>query len=440
MLAELVGIENAPIAEGAGIACPSIATNTRRNTRLDTVRGTVFPYRKCNQVQGWLDPCQPDYDPDAHKCTAACWGVANFQPFTIYDLEGTFCPVPAYDLQEWADEAVIDGTNWALSTELQSAPWSGNPSLQSSAVDLTGSGALHPTDAIAVLMRAMRMTGHGKGVLHVPNETLPAFDDLLRYNGAVLRGPGNLPVNPGPGLTGIGPDSTGNIDIDGEPYIYITSQQVEWNVSGIEQYGPGSGEMRHNRTNSTWAEALRRGILRFNPSCVFAVRVCIKNISCCDGSGGPAVVIDPPPEPEPAPRLEPVNANEAERISESAAALLAQREAASVKAAKAVEERDAEVAAEAAKREAEAVQRFAEADAVQAADAQVAKLQAELEADIVERFADPSDSLPEDVTVAEVLEFVGGDADRAKEAFDAELDGKNRVTLIEALDEILEQA
>ena len=273
----------APITAGVGAAIASMVTATRNNTQLDLENSTHFMGRECGQqVQGWADVCTPVTNPD-HKCKSACYVPHEFRPWTIFSLEECG-PLGEINLQNAANQLVEDGTAWALSRELQSAPWTGNPSLQSAAVDLTPpDGAMHAIDGMAMLLQALAIRGQGAGVFHAAMAILPSLtnDSLAQYVNGQVRGPGNLPINPGPGLTGVGPDSTGNIDNDWEGYIYVTTRQVEWNVGPVFAYGP-NGEMMTDFTNTRRAEAMRRAAIRFDPGCVFAVRVCLRHETCCE--------------------------------------------------------------------------------------------------------------------------------------------------------------
>jgi len=307
--------QNLPPIDRPGLAGLTLATTAVRNTGLILNGPTSFPYRTCGHPQGWPHPCSPTYDPDAVKCVGTKWDTARFNKFTFYDLVEADCLDPEYNLNEIADGLVGDGTPWALATELESSPWTGNPSLQNTATLLNPGAAFHPPAALALGLQAVAATGLRVGYMVVPLHVLPAIADHLTFANGRIYGPGNIQIITGPGFTG---NDLTNTNVPGQATIYFLADVVEWNVSPPMRLIDGpSGKER--LWNYSFQEVLRMGKIRFNPACVYAVNICLINISCCDAppppeeeeGGGkkepePVVEREPTPAPEPEPEPEPV--------------------------------------------------------------------------------------------------------------------------------------
>lgn len=372
----------------------SVLNTMRRNTDLSVSGDTTFFARSCGHVQGWPDPCSPSYDPDAVKCAGPQWSEHTFRKFTFFDLDLADCLDPEMSPDATTRSLVEADSGYAIATELQSAPWSGSPSLQSTAVDLTpASGAVHPKDLWSIGLAAITGAGFGSSSVVVPPIALGALDSELRYVNGTVRGPGNLSIITGPGLTGVGPDDTGNISTPGEATVYFLTSTVEYHLSEAVDYFAtnGSTTFTAHRLNRTYAETLRHGKVRFNPTCVYAVRVCLRNESCCGASPvPPAPLNEVVAEPMSAPVVEEVVIDEP--VEEVV-----------------IDEPVEEVVAE--------------------------PVELEILAEPMPQ--DEPELTPPDGTVVEVLAWVDGDPLRATAAMLVELDGKNRTTLIDQLNEII---
>lgn len=265
---------------------PSILSVARRNTRLNTTRGVSFGARACNHPNGWPDPCKlAELEPPierGEKCVNSQYDEIEFDPFQWYDLELADCYDPVADLQGLAEQTVVNGTSYILANELDSAPIGiGNPSLQSSAIDISGGNVLAPQDGLAQLLKALHERAHLGGILWGPYHAVPA---LMPFSTSRPTTTGfemvGLPY--GPGLSGNGP--LGIPAETGAAWIYATTSYVEYNFDEPRPYDR-SGLSKSERMNRAGSESFRRGIIRFNPFCVFATQICLTGLNCCAGSG-----------------------------------------------------------------------------------------------------------------------------------------------------------
>lgn len=267
------------------LSAPIPLSGMVRNPRLSVCSEHVEHYSNCVLPKFWLDPCDPAYDGNPDKCTSREWDAELFRPFTFYDVESTPCVDPLIDPQDMANQVVSESTAWALTRVLQDGAGITTASLQSVAVDLSPSSLapLDPCEAVAKLLMEMSTRGIGRYTIHAPMWALPAMEvgGLVRQVGGVYRTSGNVPVNFGIGFTGTGPDITGNEPgSDQAVYIYATRGRVEYNTGDIVQYAP-EGTIIAPRMNTAAAEALRQAIVKFDPECAFAIRVCLRKVSCC---------------------------------------------------------------------------------------------------------------------------------------------------------------
>lgn len=225
---------------------------------------------------GWPN-CDVAPDPD-NKCAPNFQGRADFESWLFYVPDG--CDVRPFYAEPWearGEEALKAYTPWAVSRELATGESTGNPSLQSTAVDITGPGAVNVVVAFSSLIRARVEAGYaGMATLHVPAWLMPAVEDhyLLDNSGGILSG-GMLRVSPGPGYPGVSPDETANITPGaGEGWIYVTGP-VEYEVGPIT-VAP-SEDQQQRLTNNVEVYAERAGIVRFDPYGVFAVRTKVED-------------------------------------------------------------------------------------------------------------------------------------------------------------------
>lgn len=282
--AGLLSPGNDPIAAQSLLAVPDVLNTFRRNNDLSVTQGTTFMVRKCRQVKGWPDICSGVERPE-HKCTDDCWEAVQMKPFLFYDIANCHGMGDMSWLAQAAQGTVVEGTPWAISKELEDGALTGNPSFKSHGVDVTPpSGAVDIIQGLQILTNSMRFSGHGLAVYHGASELLTELEDrqIARYTQGGLRITRNQLFNPGPGLTGCGP---GGIDMtaDGEFYLWASAGMGEYNVAAPSEYLP-LAESSNPRTNQLLYEAMRRAVLRFNPYCLYGVRVCLKKTSCCEGT------------------------------------------------------------------------------------------------------------------------------------------------------------
>ena len=275
------------------LSTPIALSGMRRNTNLQVFSEYVQHYSNCVLPKFWLDPCDPAYTGNPDKCTSREWDDELFRPFMFYDVETAPCVDPLIDPQAMANQVVTESTAWALTTVLQNGAGVTTATLQSTAVDVSPASLtpLDPVEAVAKLLMEMSTRGIGRYTVHAPLWALPVLETtgVVRQIGGTYRGPANVPFNFGIGFTGTGPDIPDPNDptlvtnlegSDQAVYLYATRGAVEYNIGDVTPYVP-QGTLIAHRQNRGAAEALRPGIVTFDPGCVFAVLTCLKKVSCC---------------------------------------------------------------------------------------------------------------------------------------------------------------
>lgn len=211
-------------------------------------------------------PEKPDNDPAE---------PLDFQPFMIIADDG--CNDPWADADEHYDRATrhldMAQSNLIAKELLDSSV--GNPSLQSTAVDVSGGGANNWTAALAALFYNMNNAGYvGDVTVHIPPWLEPAalasraaFHDVptgITYSGnnpfAVDSGYSGL-IGPGGAAAGAAGGVAG--------WVYATGP-VEYDIGPLLTDIAASAD---NATNSRYAIAERPAIVRFDTCHVFATLV-----------------------------------------------------------------------------------------------------------------------------------------------------------------------
>jgi len=185
------------------------------------------------------------------------------------------CDVAPFYAEDWnarGEDALKAYTPWAISNELDTGAMSGNPSLISTAVDISSGAAIPIVSALSALIRARVNRGLGGiATAHVPAWLVPSLADHYQLDdaGAAHAG-GILRISPGPGYTGFSPTSSGHVAPPvGEGWIYITGP-VEYEVGPITTQPDQDHQQRLTNRVEVYSE--RAGILRFDPCGVFAIR------------------------------------------------------------------------------------------------------------------------------------------------------------------------
>lgn len=382
-----------PPIEPAPTAATTVLSTARLNSQLSLDGATDFRWRSCGHPKGWPHPCSPSYNPDAEKCPGTTYGTTRFDKFTFYDVVDADCLDPDINLDQETLDMVLTGSAWAVATELESAPWTGNPSLQSTATLLNPAGALSPSGALSLGLAAVSATALGLGSIIAPLTAIPALQPWLTNRNGGMFGPGGIRIITGPGLTG---NNLLDTNVPGEATIYFLSSPVEYNLSTPELLLDQRGQ-RNLRHNTSGQEAIRRAKLRFNPSCVWAVRVCLVDETCCAPT-------EEPPRPE--------TDSETKRTTPPSPKVVTGLPGVLKQA-----DRAATKPAETATKTAPATQQ--------------AEPSTEPKADRSEH-TDPAQH-----TIEEIKTIVGGNKSLAAEIRTAEQKNKNRTTLIEHLDQII---
>lgn len=193
--------------------------------------------------------------------------------------------VPLGSEQPYIDDAKasLDAvTDWHVSREL----WTGateaeNDSLQSVATDESATDPVHPVTAVGTLLEAWsdctQQSGDGKRgpIVHVPAAFLTSLiaNHVINQQGDVYYGPMGSLVSGGPGYpTGTSARPTGVDAGEEDGWIYI-SGPVEYAVDVITVAPDREAAHHDSRTNAYRFWAQRWAISRFDPCCVFAVKV-----------------------------------------------------------------------------------------------------------------------------------------------------------------------
>lgn len=153
-----------------------------------------------------------------------------------------------------------------------------NPTLESTANDVSAASPVHPVLAVGTLLEAWFSCNLGAGgipVIHAPIQAITSLisHGTIRQQGDAYYGPLGSIVSPGPGYPGV---STSGPLVDGDPadagdgaeWIYI-SGPVEYALGPVEVLDPEESWF-HQRMNRYELFPQRQAILRFDTSCVQA--------------------------------------------------------------------------------------------------------------------------------------------------------------------------
>ncbi len=283
----MADIANPPIQPGPGeptVSAPSILNGARLNPNISLTTGSAVCVRECECPQGRaIDHCAaPDPAPFTPLAEAFKY---EFRPFAwrAFDSDelDENCAVDD-DTLALLDEIVASGAPYMLGQELDSAPLTGGPSLQSEATpapDVTG--PVHPVDAIAQLLRITSKNGQTRNTFIAADHILPALVEsgvATQVNGQwrILGRPAIF----SPGISGDGPD--GRAAAADTSWIYIVKGSVDYNWAPVNWADIGlSGELTEEQMNLIYFQAEAHGVVRFNPECAFAIEICIRHESCC---------------------------------------------------------------------------------------------------------------------------------------------------------------
>jgi hypothetical protein len=228
---------------------------------------------------------------DIHTMTAGLWevdcvteatkddidteSISEFVPVAIYTHHGCHGRVDEAEYRAEATATLDAKTAYLLAQELWTGAVTGNPSLQSTATDLSAFvGSQSLAVAVSVLLDAFSVETNGlMGTLHVPIGVLHE----LTVNNLVVRSGNRLEtilghtVIPGPGYpTNTNTAPVGSSEPDpGSFYIYITGP-VEVGVGPISVTGTDTFGGTYARQNLVEFYAERQAIYRFPTAPVFA--------------------------------------------------------------------------------------------------------------------------------------------------------------------------
>lgn len=204
--------------------------------------------------------------------------VYEFVPVAQYVHHGCEGRVDAEAYKAEALAVLDQRTPWLLAKELWTGAVSGNPSLQSTAVDITGfvPSGLSAFDAATILISAWDTTTEGaKAFLHIPQIALYELIDrqfAVRQGNKFVTHNGHV-IIPGPGYPtsgDIGPTGSPEPAL-GQAYFYITGcVEVATHTSfviGSEDNSVGS----YARRNLVEFYAERQSIYRFPTASVLAL-------------------------------------------------------------------------------------------------------------------------------------------------------------------------
>ena len=435
-MADLTPLDQADPGQPA-VTAPTILNGARLNSSLDVLAGSRMCVSPCQCPQGHIRACTPNYDPDAVIDMAALEDTDshtfNGIDWFAFDEGDIFECAEADSIETRLAEIVVDGAAFMLGRELDSAPLSGNPSLQTEAIHINQGGVpAHPRDGVSMLMQASALKGQYRSTFFAADHMLPALQPMLNLVNGQWRLLGR-PIVFSPGISGDGP--AGVAADPGTGYLYLAKGAADYNIS-VPSFTGATAE----RLNTQYGKTQVSGIIRFNPSCVHAIRICLKHESCCEVGDNPLA----------APNVvDSVGASARTAARAEAQDALVSAGKLAVEQAAAAEAERANVLAAVAKAEVEAAEQ-AQAQAEAEAQAEVDRLEAEAaeqaQAEAAEQLLElhEADDLPEpdaipDGPIPDVLAWVAGDRDRAIRAVAREgsEEGRNRSTLIGQLNEII---
>jgi hypothetical protein len=219
-------------------------------------------------------------------CATADWTTREtdpeqpeFAPFDIGVIHGCEGLVDERAYTREAQAALEDKTAWQIGRELWTGDITGNPSLQSTGVDVA-SGSTAVTDlVVSILCTAIEDTiSGGQAFIHLPSLLLGPLmlaQTVTRVGNRLLTANGHV-VIPGPGYPSTG--TTGPAESEelspGEVWVFATGP-VEVGLGNVETrpLGPGTA----NRQNLFEVYATRPAIYRFDTGAVFAMKATLSN-------------------------------------------------------------------------------------------------------------------------------------------------------------------
>ncbi len=146
------------------------------------------------------------------------------------------------------------------------SPYLRNPA---TVVDLTpATGAVRPTEALALLERALGQGYAGRGVIHASIRAAYYLPDT-RLDGQVWLTKRNTVVVPGAGYSGLGPVGTPALATN-ESWLFATGM-VDVHLG--EVYTTGTDLDIDRDTNTVVTRALRSAVALFDPCAHYAVRM-----------------------------------------------------------------------------------------------------------------------------------------------------------------------
>lgn len=211
---------------------------------------------------------------DLATVTAATDG--EFEPFTVYVMHGCEGYVDEMAYRAEANAALADKTAWQVARELWTGTQSGNPSLQSSGVDLGGTADISNVVAALIANMEAELSG-GQVFVHVPSIALPGLTNtnMVTRSGARLLTPQGHVVIPGPGYPSApgdwGPDASA-VAASGEVWVFATGP-VEYAEGPVTVRDVGQGVAA--RMNLFEVHVTKPVIVRFDPSKVLAAKATV---------------------------------------------------------------------------------------------------------------------------------------------------------------------
>lgn len=228
--------------------------------------------------------CPADEEPKAEAESSA---VETFDPFITYTVQGCLDGAPSGRLAEFraeAEAALVYQTPYRMARELWTGERTGNPSLQSTATDVSATSAMPASEAADLLLaRFEDCTAGARGWLHVPTVLAGqmASKGYLRRVGRQLQTIQGHVVIPGPGYPGAGEwgpeDAVDPTAADGEAWIYVTGP-VEAAVGTVFHTGtPDRAVGSFGRTQEQLVFAEQYAIVRFPATCTFAALATVED-------------------------------------------------------------------------------------------------------------------------------------------------------------------
>lgn len=221
----------------------------------------------CNPNGTGLTGCINPDDP-FDKTISQLGDVAEFEPFLAYSGRECSTWVTSQELLDAASQGLEATISHAFATQLQTGQIGSNPSLNSSATDITPVSPVDIVNTFSGLVQAICACGINDITFHINLRAIPFLVErhIVTWDsisGNWKHGPYNVSADC---YGSVGPDDSEEAEDGSEVWVYVTGP-VEFAVGDLVQT-----EGLDVAVNGKSELVERLGILRFDPCCVYAAK------------------------------------------------------------------------------------------------------------------------------------------------------------------------